>query len=95
MSSNKDLQVRRLVSLTAFVAIVLIALSLLLQCLFGWFGWAPTVIPYIRAVGEWLSTIIACISAWFYVRTKRKTLWYVVYAIAVTVILILLILRPL
>ena len=93
MSSNNDLKTKRLVSLCAFVAVVLIAISLLLQCLFGWFGWNLTVAGYIRQVGEWIATVITCISAWFYIRTKRKTSWYVVYAIAVTVIMILLVLR--
>lgn len=94
MSSNKDLQTRRIVNLCAFVAVVCIALSLLLQCLFGgWFGWNLTVADYIRQVGEWISIVITCIAAWFFIRTKRKTIWYVIYAIAVTVILILLILR--
>ena len=93
MSSNKDLQVRRIINLTAFVAVICIGLSLLLQCLFNWFDWNITVAGYIRQVGEWISVVITCISAWFYVRTKRKTIWYVIYAIAVTVILILLILR--
>ena len=93
MSSNKDLQIRRIVNICAFVAVVCIALSLLLQCLFGWFNWDLTVAGYIRQVGEWISVVITCITAWFFIRTKRKVIWYVIYAIAVTAILILLILR--
>ena len=93
MSTNKDLKVRRIIYLCAFVAVVCIALALLLQCLFKWCGWDLTVANYIRQVGEWISTVLTCIVAWFYVRTKRNTAWYVIYAIAVTAILILLILR--
>ena len=93
MSSNKDLQIRRFVNLSAFIATACIALSLLLQCLFNWFNWDLTVAGYIRQVGEWIAVVITCISAWFYVRTKRKTSWYVIYAVSVTAILILLILR--
>lgn len=93
MSSNKDLTVRRIVSLCAFVGVACIAIALLMQCLFRWCGWDMTIASYIRQVGEWIAVVITCISAWFYVRTKRRTAWYVVYAISVTAILILLILR--
>lgn len=50
MSTNKDLTVRRIVNLCAFVAVVLIALSLLLQCLFKWCGWDANIANQIRQV---------------------------------------------
>lgn len=93
MSGNKDLNIKRIVSICAFVATILIATALLLQCIFNWCGWEASITSKIRDIGEWIAIIVTCISGYFFVARKRKTAWYVVYAIAVTAIVILLILR--
>ena len=90
---NNNLKVHRIVNIFAFVATVLIAVALLVQCLFGWFGWNTSIAPILRNVGEWIAILVTCISGFFFIKTKRKASWFVVYAIAVTTIVILLILR--
>lgn len=92
-NNNNDLNVKRIVNIFAFIATICIAVALLVQCLFNWFNWDVSIASKIRDVGEWIAVIVTCVSAFFFVRTKRKAAWYVVYAIAVTTIVILLILR--
>lgn len=94
--SNKDLTVKRMVNLTAFVGTVLVATALLVKFILTWIGFTTnpgSLIDIIGNVGQLISYLIMVSVAYFYVKTKRKPVWYIVYAISVTVVILLAILN--
>lgn len=91
--SNKELTVKRIFSLTAFVGTILIGISLLLQTIFAKLGVSVAAVSVIRNIGEILAFTITAIAALSFVKTKRKPVWYIIYAVCVTLIFALVILR--
>ena len=85
-----DLTWKRLVNLTAFVGTLLVATALIAKYVLTWLGVnSPTIIATIGNVGQLIAYLILISVAFFYVKTKRKPVWYVLYAIATTAIIIL------
>ncbi len=87
-----DLNAKRTVYLIAFIGVMLIATALLLYNIFGWVKISSDIAYVTLRIGEAVSIVVTCLAAFFFVRTKRKPVWYVLYAIAVTIIAILFIL---
>lgn len=91
--TNKDLSVKRFAYLSAFIATVLIATALLVNKLLSMLGVSDVaLINFIESLGQLIAYVMMVIVAYFYVKTKRKPVWYVVYAVATTAILILAVL---
>ena len=88
-----DLKMKRFVQLMSFVAICMVALALVLQLIFKAVGVNPSVINAIRIVGECIAYLVVCITAFGYIRSKRNTVWTIIYAVCVTIIVVLVILR--
>lgn len=92
---STDLKLKRFFSLVAFVGTILIGLSLLLLSVFKWAvpNANPNLLNAFRSVGEAIAIVVTAISAFSYVKTKRKPVWLIVYAVSVTAIVILYILN--
>lgn len=90
--SNNDLKVRRLVNLMAFVALLLTATALIVGKVLSLLDVSAGIVGTIAQVGSIIASIVLVFVAYFYVKTKRKTVWYVIYAIAATAVIILQIL---
>lgn len=88
-----ELKTKNFVRLMAFVAIVLVAVSLILQLILRAFSVQDTIVNACRIVGESISYLVVCVTAFGFIKNKRNVVWSVVYAICVTVIVVLLILR--
>ena len=87
-----DLNLKRFMKLLAFVSCVAIALVLVLGKVLPVLG-ASAIGNAIKIVGECLAYIVTMVTAFGYVQSKRKPIWSIVYAISVTVIVIMLILN--
>ena len=88
-----DLKMKRFVQLMSFVAICMVALALILQLIFKAVGVDAGVINAIRIVGECIAYLVVCATAFGYIRSKRNTVWTIIYAVCVTIIVVLIILR--
>ncbi len=91
--SNKDLKLKRLVNLLAFVALLFVATALIVSYVLGLAGIDVALIQIIANIGWLISSLVLIFVAFFYVKTKRKPIWMIIYAIAVTIVVILQILR--
>ncbi|MBQ3494460.1 MAG: hypothetical protein IJA69_03505 [Clostridia bacterium] len=83
---------KRVVNMFAFVGMCLIAFALLLMRILGWVGVSIDVLYWFQRVGECLAYVVTAIYAFVYVRTKRNVWWWVAYAVALTVIVLMLVL---
>lgn len=89
-----DLRWKRFVNLTAFVGTMLVAIALIAKYLLTWLDVnSPKIIAQIGNVGQLIAYVVLISAAFFYVKTKRKPVWYVLYAIATTAIIILAIMN--
>lgn len=90
--SNSDLKVRRFVNLMAFVALILTATALLVGKVLQWVGVSAVIVGTIAQLGSLIASIVLVFVAYFYVKTKRKTIWIVFYTIAATAVVLIQIL---
>ncbi len=91
--SNNDLKVRRFVNLMAFVALILTATALIVGKVLQLIDVSAGIVSTIAQIGSLIASIVLVFVAYFYVKTKRKTVWIVVYAIAATAVILLQILN--
>jgi hypothetical protein len=92
--SNRDLKLKKFVNMMAFVALVLVATALIVSFLLARLGVGDVaLIQLIENVGWLIASFVLIFVALFYVRTKRKPIWFVVYAVSVTIVIILQILN--
>ncbi len=80
-------------SFVAFLATVLVAVALVLQVVLSAVGVEATVVNAMRLVGEIIAYCLIMLVAYSYIRTKKGVVWIVLYAVCVTAIIALLILR--
>lgn len=90
---NTNLKFKRFMSLVAFLATVLIAVALVLQVVLQAVGVEAQVISAMRLIGEIIAYVLVMLTAFMWVRTKKGVVWIVLYAVCVTAIITLLILR--
>ena len=83
---------KRVVNMLAFLGLALIAFALLLSRVLGWIGVSVNVLYWFQRVGECLAYVVTAIYAFVYVRTKRNMWWWIAYAVALTVIVLMLVL---
>lgn len=88
-----DLNLKRFMKLIAFIACIAIAFALVVGKILGAFGVNATVVGAINTVGVCLAYIVTMVTAFGFVQNKRKPVWAIVYAIAVTVIIVMVILN--
>lgn len=88
-----ELKTRKFVRMMAFAAIVLVAASLLLQLILKAVNVSASIVNAFRIVGECIAYLVVCVTAFGFVRNKRSPVWAITYAICVTIIVVLLILR--
>ncbi|MEG1752117.1 MAG: hypothetical protein RR140_03210 [Clostridia bacterium] len=81
---------RKFVSVCAFVAVVSVACALVLQMIISN---NENVSNIIRIIGESIAYAVVCLVAYNFVATMRKPILSIIYAICVTVITVLIILR--
>ena len=90
---NTNLKFKRFMSFIAFLATVLVAVALVLQVVLAAVGVEAQVISAMRLVGEIIAYVLVMLTAFMWVRTKKGVVWIVLYAVCVTAIITLLILR--
>lgn len=90
--SNNDLKVRRFVNLMAFVALILTATALIVGKVLYVIGVTTSIVPMLAQIGSLIASFVLVFVAYFYVKTKRKTSWIVIYAIAATAVVLIQIL---
>ena len=88
-----DLNFKRFMKLTAYVACIAIAFALVLGKVLSLIGVNAAVVGAIKLVGECLAYIVTMVTAFGFVQNKRKPVWAILYAIAVTVIIVMVILN--
>lgn len=84
---------KRVVNMFAFVGLTFIAFALLLTQVLNWVGVSMDVLNWFQRVGECIAYVVTAIYAFVYVRTKRNVWWWVAYAVALTVIVVMFVLR--
>jgi hypothetical protein len=83
MASN-DFEWRKVFNISAFVAVICIALALILRKV----GLSGSVINALELIANAIAYLITAISAFFYVRS-RKAIWvWIVYFVAVILIFV-------
>lgn len=90
---NTNLKFKRFMSFVAFLATVLVALALVLQVVLAAVGVEASIVGAMRLVGEIIAYVLVMLVAFSYVKTKKGVVWIVLYAVCVTAIITLLILR--
>ena len=80
----------KLLNCVAFVGLIMVAIVLIFQQ----FNFSGSVFNALRTVGEAIAYLITAICAFFYVRSKRNIWWYVAYTVAVVLVIIFMIIRP-
>lgn len=83
---------KKFTSALAFVATIAISLALILQIVFKNSENLSSFAGMVGLIGQIIAYSITCISAFFFVKTKRHVGWMVAYVIAVTVLVVLLVL---
>ena len=92
--NTTELSLKRFANFMAFLGTVLVATALIVKYVLTWIGvQTGSLIHMIGSAGELVAYIVLISVAYFYVKTKRKPIWYVIYAICVTAILILAIMN--
>lgn len=99
-SSNSNTQKRNtslkwVLNMLSFIALVLVGVCLLLQVIFNAIDASglASATNAIRTVGECIAYCVIAVYAFFFIRHKKNPVWAVLYAIALTAILILIIFR--
>lgn len=92
--NTTDLSFKRFANFMAFLGTVLVATALLVKYILTWLGvQSVNLIEIIGSAGELIAYLVLISVAYFYVKTKRKPIWYIIYAVCVTAILILAIMN--
>ena len=92
--NTTELTFKRFANFMAFLGTVLVATALIVKYILTWVGIeSGTLINIIGSIGELIAYLVLVCVAYFYVKTKRKPVWYVIYAICVTAIIILAIMN--
>lgn len=92
--SNKELSAKRIFNLIAFIGLLCVAAALIARYVLKLVGITDmNIIQLISDIGSLISSIILIVVAYAYVRTKRKPVWIVLYAVSVTVVIILQVLN--
>ena len=93
--SNADLSLKRFANLMAFVGTLLVAVALIAKFILFWLfhDEGSTFINLLGNIGQLIAYLVLVCVAFFYVKTKRKPIWYILYAISVTAIIILAIMN--
>ncbi len=81
------------VNLMSYIAVVLIAVMLLIQLILSLFDVSITgsAIEVIGVIGECIAYLVTAVCAFSFVRRKQSPIWAIIYTIAVTAIIILLV----
>lgn len=89
--SNNDLKFKKFVNMMAFVALLFVATALIVSFVLKQLVGISDValIQLIANIGWLISSFVLIVVALFYVRTKRKPIWFVLYAVSVTIVIIL------
>lgn len=88
-----DLNFKRFMKMLAYISCVAIAFALVLGKVLAVLGVSAAVVGAIKLVGECLAYIVTMVTAFGFVQNKRKPVWAIVYAISVTVIIVMVILN--
>ncbi len=79
----------KILNCLAFVGLIMVAIVLIFQQ----FITGGEVLAALRTIGESIAYLITAFCAFFYVRSKRNVWWYVVYTIAVVLVVIFMVIR--
>ena len=90
---NTNLKFKRFLNFMAFAATVLVTVALVLQVVLAHVGVEAKVVSALRLVGEIIAYLLVMIAAFSYIKTKKGVVWPIIYAVCVTAIIALLILR--
>ena len=82
---------KNFLNMLAFVSLVLIAFCLLFQLIFK--NSNASVINAMRIIGECIAYTLVAFYGFYYVRAKKSPVFAIIYAIALTAIVILIIFR--
>ncbi len=83
-----ELQLKKLFNFVAYIAVIAIAVSLLLD----YSGIMSGISGGLKQLAEYLAYIVTIFAAFFYARSKRDIWYTVVYVVAAVVVIALLIL---
>lgn len=79
----------KILNCVAFIGLIMVAIVLIFQQ----FKLSGDVLTALRTIGESIAYLITACSAFFYVKSKRNVWWYVVYTIAVVLVVIFMVIR--
>ena len=94
-TQKRNTSLKWVLNMLSFIALVLVGVCLLLQVIFNAIdaGGLASATNAIRTVGECIAYCVIAVYAFFFIRHKKNPVWAVLYAIALTAILILIIFR--
>ena len=94
-TQKRNTSIKWVLNMLSFFALVLVGICLLLQVIFNAIDASKLAgaTNAIRTVGECIAYCVIAVYAFFFIRHKKNPVWAVLYAIALTAILILIILR--
>lgn len=94
-TQKRNTSLKWVLNMLSFVALVLVGVCLLLQVIFNAIDASKLAgaTNAIRTVGECIAYCVIAVYAFFFIRHKKNPVWAVLYAIALTAILILIIFR--
>lgn len=94
-TQKRTVSVRWVLNMLSFVALVIVGVCLLLQVIFNAIdaNGLANATNAMRTIGECIAYCVIAVYAFFFVKNKKKPIWAVLYAIALTAILILIIFR--
>ena len=94
-AQKRNTSLKWVLNMLSFIALVLVGVCLLLQVIFNAIDASglASATNAIRTVGECIAYCVIAVYAFFFIRHKKNPVWAVLYAIALTAILILIIFR--
>lgn len=94
-TQKRNTSLKWVLNMLSFIALVLVGVCLLLQVIFNAIDASglASATNAIRTVGECIAYCVIAVYAFFFIRHKKNPVWAVLYAIALTAILILIIFR--
>ena len=94
-TQKRNTSLKWVLNMLSFIALVLVGICLLLQVIFNAIDASglASATNAIRTVGECIAYCVIAVYAFFFIRHKKNPVWAVLYAIALTAILILIIFR--
>ena len=94
-TQKRGFSIKWFLNLLSFVALVVVGICLLLQVIFNEIDAQrlSSAINATRTIGECIAYCVIAAYAFFFVKNKKKPIWFVLYAVALTAILILIIFR--